>query len=217
MLPPVIRALLLDAAGTLIEPAEPVATVYHRILAHHGIATTPEHLSPAFRRAFASLLAPDFTIGPDGHEIERRWWRELVHSTLGHPIPDPAFDELFDHYARPSAWRRFPEVPVLLDRARAAGLQLAVVSNFDRRLHPILEGLDLTRHFDLVLSSADARARKPDAAIFRQALDALGLEPSEVIHIGDDPRFDVDAARRCGIRAFHVDRPAVTLLDVDWG
>ncbi|MCU0797755.1 MAG: HAD-IA family hydrolase [Akkermansiaceae bacterium] len=208
-----IRALFLDAAGTLIDLAEPVGSVYTRILGQHGIQTTPEEMSQAFRRAFGSLPAPDFSGPEDGHEIERRWWRDLVHHALGQEIPSVAFDALFDHYADPAAWTLFPEVPEFLDRARQAGLKLAVVSNFDRRLHPILEGLGLTGHFDLVVSSADARARKPDPAIFHHTLRALDLSADQVLHIGDDARLDHAAALACGLQAFHVDRPKLNLLD----
>ena len=211
-----IRALFLDAAGTLIDLVEPVGEVYTRILGQHGIETTPEAMSRAFRHAFATLPPPDFSMPEDGHEIERRWWRDLVHHALGQEIPSVAFDALFDHYADPAAWTLFPEVPDFLDRARQAGLKLAVVSNFDRRLHPILSGLGLTPAFDLIVSSADARARKPDPAIFHHTLYALDLRPEETLHIGDDARLDHAAALACGLRAFHVDRPALSLLDACW-
>lgn len=205
-----IRALLIDAAGTLIEPAEPVAEVYARHAADHGRSYDPARIHKAFARAFAAG-DPDWDRFDDGDTAEREWWRQLVTRVFQDldPSPWPAlpdcFEALFAHYAAPAAWRVFPEVPEVLADARRLGLRCAVVSNFDRRLHGILAGLGL--EFDLVLPSADARARKPDTAIFRAALDQLGVTPKEAIHIGDSRRADLEGADSAGIQAFLLDRP----------
>jgi putative hydrolase of the HAD superfamily len=90
-----------------------------------------------------------------------------------------------------------------------------VVSNFDRRLHRILDELDLASAFDAVVCSADARARKPDPAIFREALDRLGALPAEVVHIGDCPVADGRGAGDLGIEGFVLKRPEITLLDAN--
>ncbi|MBB5352555.1 putative hydrolase of the HAD superfamily [Haloferula luteola] len=211
-----IRALFFDAAGTLIDLAEPVGDVYSRILSKHQIHRTSAELDQAFRRAFACQPAPDFSSSRPGHEVERQWWRDLVETALAQPITEAAFSELFHHYAQPEAWTVFPETPAVLERAHSEGITLAVVSNFDHRLHPILQSLGLADFFHLILSSADARARKPSPLIFRHALQALSLDPCEVIHIGDSLPLDIEAARACGIRAFHVNRPHSTLLDFNW-
>ena len=119
------------------------------------------------------------------------------------------FEALFEHYACFTAWRVFPEAAEALDEARREGFRVAVVSNFDRRLHRILEGAGLS--FEFVLTSADARVRKPDPAIFRQALDRLDLQPAEVLHAGDSAMADVAGARAAGIEPYLLDRPCRNL------
>ena len=209
MLGVVIRALFLDAAGTLIEPVEPVAEVYARAAAAIGEPVDPATLKAAFVRAFGSLGDPAWDAHPDGDTAEREWWQRVVAATFGHAPGSQAggavFESLFAHYADPAAWRVFPEVPEVLAAGREAGLRLAVVSNFDRRLHGILAGHSL--HFDAVVTSADAACRKPAAGIFRRALDLLDLAPAEVFHAGDSVAADVHGAEGLGIAAFHVDRP----------
>jgi len=207
----VIRALLLDAAGTLIEPAEPVAETYSRLLAAHGHHQPPERLRPRFAAAFAAAGEPDFARHPDGESAERAWWRGIVERSLGATVADAAFDALFDHYAAPAAWRVFDEVGEFLAAARDAGLRLAVVSNFDHRLHRVLAGHGLD--FDAVLTSAEARRRKPDPAIFHLALARLGLAAAETAHAGDSRDADLDGAAAAGIRAYLVDRPERDLCD----
>ncbi|MCW1923423.1 HAD family hydrolase [Luteolibacter arcticus] len=212
-----IQALFLDAAGTLIEPAEPVAEVYARTAAAFGQPVEPALVKKWFRLAFGGIGDPEYAAYPDGDAAEREWWGNVVltvfNKSLGTPLPEgffrPCFEALFAHYADPAAWRVFPEVPGVLADARAAGLRLAVVSNFDLRLRGILAGHGL--HFDEVITSADACARKPDFAIFRMALDRLGLHPHEVLHAGDSPVADMEGAGAAGIEACLIERPASDL------
>jgi putative hydrolase of the HAD superfamily len=213
----VLQALFLDAAGTLIEPAEPVADVYARTAASFGQIVEPAEVKRWFGAAFGGISDPEYDAYVDGDTAERAWWSHVVnivyYKTLGVPLPEgffwPCFEALFAHYADPAAWRVFPEVPGVLADARAAGLRLAVVSNFDLRLHGILAGHGLD--FDAVITSADARARKPDPVIFRTALERLGLQPHEVLHAGDSPLADIEGAAAVGIAARLISRPATDL------
>jgi len=216
----VIRALLFDAAGTLLEPIESVAETYARHFREQGWEIGAEAVREAFPRIFRESGDPDYSGQSCGDLAERNWWRELVFRTMIACGVDPAadgvrandcFERLFAFYERGAAWRVFPEVGGVLAAASREGLRLAVVSNFDRRLHRILAELGLG--FEFVLTSADARARKPDPAIFRLALARLGLRPGEVLHAGDCVAADVTGARAAGIGAFHLDRPRNDLGD----
>lgn len=223
MSPP--RAILLDAAGTLIEPAEPVATVYARHFAAAGHEVEEGRIRQAFGEVFKASPPPDYPLQDDGHAAERAWWQRLVRETaercgLPRNVAESGalFDSLFDHYAQGTAWRVFPDVePVLSSLREEPGLELAVVSNFDNRLHRILMDLRLADWFCPIVTSADACSRKPDSGIFHHALDHLGLWPSEVVHIGDSATADLAGAENVGIRAFLLDRPRVTLCDaLEW-
>ncbi|HEY8962516.1 MAG TPA: HAD family hydrolase, partial [Luteolibacter sp.] len=140
-----IRAILLDAAGTLIRPSEPVADVYARHFAAAGWPVEAARLNDAFRSAFGGADDPGYRDFPDGDSAERAWWRKVVAATARHAglvLPGDALERcfagLFEHYASGDAWAVFPEVRLQLERWRANGFRLAVVSNFDRRLHGIL-------------------------------------------------------------------------------
>jgi putative hydrolase of the HAD superfamily len=97
-------------------------------------------------------------------------------------------------------------VPSVLRRWQGAGLRLAVVSNFDRRLQPLLEGLGLADLFEQVVVSSSAGAAKPSPLPFRIALEALGLSAAQVWHVGDSPE-DRAGAQAAGVRCLLVRRP----------
>ncbi len=78
------------------------------------------------------------------------------------------------------------EVPRVLDELKRHGLLLAVISNTeDGRLIDSLDASGITDRFDLLIDSHLVGHRKPDAAIFRLALERLELEAAEAAYIGD--------------------------------
>ncbi|NIP97192.1 MAG: hypothetical protein GWO24_28670, partial [Akkermansiaceae bacterium] len=192
--------LLLDAVGTLIQPSEPVGRTYAgHLAAATGISVEPTRMQSAFLDALGSAATPDYSLHPFGHAAEYAWWRDLVSSVLQSlggeaaqfaacrlstcdlPTFDSYFESLFTHYADPDAWVLFPEVLPFLAEASKLGTP-AVVSNFDDRLAPILAGLGTGPFLKDIFTSADARARKPDRALFSLALDRLNSSPGEAIH-----------------------------------
>jgi putative hydrolase of the HAD superfamily len=88
-----------------------------------------------------------------------------------------------------------------LQRLRAAGLRLGVVSNSDGRVEQALEAAGLRNYFDVVIDSALVGLEKPDPRIFHAALDALGVAPGEALYVGDLYEVDVIGARAAGMEA----------------
>jgi len=207
-----LEAVTLDAVGTLFAVAEPVGRTYARFAARHGITLAPARAERDFGEAL--VAAPSLAFPGVGRarlaERERAWWHAVVRRAFGPAAERPSFEtcfaELFAHYGRREAWRVFPEVAEALRLLRAQGLKLAVVSNFDGRLPPLLAALGLRPLLDLVLHSTAAAAAKPDPAIFRSASSALGVAPAATVHAGDGLVADVEGARRAGLRAILVDR-----------
>jgi putative hydrolase of the HAD superfamily len=209
---PAVRAVTLDAAGTLIAVAEPVGETYARVAARHGLRVPAAVAEDRFRRAMTSQAPLAFPGAGEAERParERAWWYAVVRGALGATAPsaalDAAADELFAHYADAAAWLVFPEVPAVLDALRARGLRLAVVSNFDGRLLPLLAALGISERVDAVVPSSLAGSAKPDARIFHAALARLDVSPAAALHVGDDLSLDVTGARRAGLRAALVDR-----------
>lgn len=100
-----------------------------------------------------------------------------------------------------------------LERLRAAGLRLGVVSNSDGRVAEALEAAGLRDYFDVVVDSALAGVEKPDPAIFRAALEVLEVPPGEALYVGDLYDVDVVGAHAAGIPAVLLVPPGVPRPD----
>ena len=62
----------------------------------------------------------------------------------------------------------------------------------------MLDDFKLTSYFPVVIESAVVGVRKPDPAIFRLGVEALALQPEEVVVIGDSYRKDIQPAQSLG-------------------
>jgi putative hydrolase of the HAD superfamily len=197
-----IRAISFDVGGTLLEPWPSVGHVYADVAGRFGISdVAPEALNRAFGVAWKARKDFDYS---------RAAWRRLVVETFAEalaPAPDGAcFDAIYEHFAGPVPWRVFDDVLPTLTSARERGLKLAVVSNWDERLGPLLEALDIARHFDVVVSSHSCGHTKPAGEIFLRAAEMLGFPAESVLHIGDSRAEDFDGAQSAGLAALWLDR-----------
>jgi putative hydrolase of the HAD superfamily len=207
------RAVLFDAAGTLIRLCEPVGETYRRLALSHGVVVPASRIEEAFRRVLRQ--APPM-VWPDQpparvRELERSWWRAVVRSAFRAADAgarfadfDAYFSVLFEHFARPEAWEPAPGAKRALCALRAAGTRTGIVSNFDHRLPGLLEGLGLAPELEVVIRPADAHAAKPDPRIFACALRGLEVPAEQAIYVGDDAVHDVAGAQAAGLTAIDV-------------
>jgi putative hydrolase of the HAD superfamily len=223
-----------DAAGTLFEVREPVGETYARLARVGGFPVSSERMESGFRVAFGAappLVAPARIAAPERRRMECARWRAVVDATLDFALDESAragsaapqraasrndeaaraqlFEALFEHYARADAWRLFPDTLPCLAELAGRGLRLAVISNFDGRLHGLLDGLGLRGWFRTVVASTEVGSAKPDAAVFGVAARALGrVAPGDCVHVGDSLSIDARGALAAGWRAVWLIRGA---------
>jgi putative hydrolase of the HAD superfamily len=119
---------------------------------------------------------------------------------------DHAATVLWDRHLENNIWCRVGDgVEAALVRLRAAGMRLGVISNSEGTIEAMLTSVGLRRHFDAIVDSWLVGVAKPDPAIFRIALDRLGVPAAEAVMVGDVPSIDIDGARAAGVRAVLVD------------
>jgi putative hydrolase of the HAD superfamily len=102
----------------------------------------------------------------------------------------------------------YAEVPGVLAELGRRGITVAVCSNWDWDLDGAMQSAGLADLADVVVTSAQAGARKPHPRIFRHTLDRCGLDPADAVFVGDTWEPDVTGPLAAGMAAaVHVRRP----------
>jgi len=203
MAPP--RALLFDVFGTLVDWRASIARAGQALGDRLGLPPTDwAALADAWRACYDPGLEPV-------RAGERAWvtldvlHRESLDALLPahglEAMPGTARADLVAAWHRLDPW---PDVAEGLRRLRARHL-LAPCSNG----HVALQ-VHLARHaglvWDAVLGAELARTYKPRPEVYLRSVEALGLEPPEVLMVAAHPS-DLAAAARCGLRTAWVARP----------
>ena len=196
-----IRAVTLDAYGTLLDLDSQAVPAVRAIVDEQGLGVPPVELARAWTESFFALL---HSYGAD-EPVPFRTIRELTTESLDevfegfHVTGDVGrgVEVWFDHVR---AAPPYPEVRAAVE-ALAGRYRLAVVSDADDCfLLPALERARLP--IEIVETSEAACCYKiaPGGSLFQRAFAALSVEPGEVAHVGDSAS-DVVGATRAGARA----------------
>jgi putative hydrolase of the HAD superfamily len=191
-----MRALLLDALGTLVRLDDPVGRL-RAALARRGVQISPEDAAQRMRAEIAYYRAEHHRAGTRAGLAELR----ADCARLAGVDVDVLLEAI--HF------EPFPEVERVLDECARRGIALAVVSDWDVSLHDVIAELGWTERFGIVVTSAELGVAKPDPRPFLTALDALGVVPADAVHVGDDPEADVGGAAAAGVRGVLLDRDRV--------
>ena len=214
-----LKAIFFDAVGTLFYLNGTVGDHYALGGSEVGLDLDARELERAFHTAWKKMPQRRAIDGPREND-DKGWWRELVDLVLDQVAPslsefdrDNFFELAYEHFAEADVWQLYPEVPDMLGQLQPR-FQLAVVSNFDGRLRLILQHLGISKFFAHIFVSSEIGADKPDPEIYRRALKFIVLKPNEVLHVGDDPKCDWEAARAAGLSILRLDRQKNSLRDL---
>ena len=75
---------------------------------------------------------------------------------------------------------------------------MMLVSNFYGNIDEVLRAYDIRHLFKGIIESAVVGVRKPNPTLFKLGVDALELEPNEVLVVGDSLRKDIEPAEKLG-------------------
>jgi putative hydrolase of the HAD superfamily len=217
--PNCLKTVFFDAAGTLFYLTKTVGDHYALVGEKVGLKLDAKRLDAAFYPAWAQMPPREAIDGPREND-DKDWWRELADHVLRQAAPevgeldrDHFFEVAYEHFAETGVWELYPDVIDVLKQLHRR-FQLAIVSNFDGRLRVILERLGISKYFSHIFVSSEIGADKPDPEIFRRALKFLGLQAGDVLHVGDDPERDWQAAAAAGLSTFKLDRTKNSLRDL---
>jgi HAD superfamily hydrolase (TIGR01662 family) len=156
---------------------------------------------------------------------EERWWRELcvraglqphvVWAALGVTIErGEEHDALWTYLGveKPEdSWQGmdaysdlYPDAVPCLEAVRDLGLRVGIAGNQSEELERWARDAQLPA--DMIASSANLGARKPERAFFERVVQRVGCPPAEVVYVGDRVDNDVVPALKAGLGALHVRR-----------
>jgi FMN phosphatase YigB (HAD superfamily) len=192
-----LEAVTIDAYGTLVTLRDPVSAL-RAALASRGV----ERSSADVQRAFEVEVAFYVVRSHEGRDdatlalLRRdcaRVFLEALEAELDPGDFAPAFVSSLSFAELPGARAACLELT-------AAGLRLAVVSNWDIGLRDHLGALRLDAVVDTIVTSAEAGTPKPAPAVFQLALARLGVDDAaRAVHIGD-AAADEEGAKAAGLR-----------------
>jgi HAD superfamily hydrolase (TIGR01509 family) len=198
-----IKALIFDFDGLILDTETPEFEVWQGIYREHGQELAPETWGQIVggwgvsQFDAAENLADLVGGGLDVEELRARYKSESDALVLRQPI--------------------LPGVVDYLDEARRLGLRLAVASSSDHSwVDAHLTRLGLYDHFEAILCSDDVPPgrTKPHPDLFLKAVEALGVSAGQAVVFEDSPN-GVRAARAAGIFVVLVPNPMTALLHPD--
>ena len=135
------------------------------------------------------IIQPDFTFYKT-LETKIRIQLEYLSSLSGYL--SPLVDHLYALTCEETAHSR----EVLLQLKQH--YPLVLVSNFYGNIATVLQEFKLDGIFDTIIESAVVGVRKPDPQIFTLGVEALGMQPDEVVVVGDSMDKDIIPAAKAG-------------------
>jgi 2-haloacid dehalogenase/putative hydrolase of the HAD superfamily len=196
----VIRGVLLDFYGTVVDEDDDVIDAITRRIASDEPERSSAEIAEMWGRAFAASTAAAVQNG-------FRLQRDLAVGALAHVLTDFGSDLEAAHLCHPQLahWRTAALRPGAAEFLNTCPLPICVVSNIDTA---DLNAVVAFHHLDLPvrITSEDVRSYKPQPEMFLAALDQLGLAAADVLHVGDSLTSDVAGANALGIPVAWVNR-----------
>lgn len=186
-----IKALLFDFDGLLMDTETTLLESWRWEWRRHGLELDPvgffaDHGGDANESRYAALAA---AVGP-GYDRESSHVLRMAHRSRLNAVLEPASGII--------GW---------LDRAAELGLRLAVASSSAiTHVGAMLDQAGLRARFEVVATGDEVAAHKPDPAVYRIALDRLGVPATEAVAFEDTPH-GVAAARAAGLRCVAIPNP----------
>lgn len=188
------KIIFFDLADTLLHKPLLFQTI-HKTIQAAGYQHDFSHLRQVHKQCREAIEFPDQT--------NRQFFLEFNHSflcALG-IVDDGELASSLYASCRNLAWEPFADTYCLSNLQH----KLGIISNWNTSLQKIVEDF-FPNTFNDVYGSAAIGLRKPELAFFERAFSNSGVNPSQVLYIGDSPRLDIAPALKLGVNAWLIDR-----------
>ena len=186
--------LLFDAANTLIHKPQ-LQVNFLSVLKDHAIEVDESDFRKNHKLVSECYHFPNRT----NKEFYAKFNRDVLYS-LGIIPTDELLSNIFEACSY-LTWEVYEDTKFLKEWP----YKKSVLSNFHGGLNAILDVLFPGQFVDLSISEEE-KLRKPDLAFYERAIEKLGVNPSEIIYIGDSVKLDLEPGLATGMNAWLIDR-----------
>ena len=201
-----VKAVLFDLGGTLVSidnSKDP--QVMKRVLKDCGFSRSLKDVSKEWVKSWKRLNFRQMATLLD--EFWLHFFLEVLVSLQIELDTEKLAKFIASHWWDYSKVSLYPDAQEMLQRLREEGLKIGLVTNgLQSDTDRILPKVGLQGFFDVVVMVNTLRKMKPDAEVFRYALEKLQAKAPEAIFVGDEIETDYKGAQGCGLRAFLIDR-----------
>jgi 2-haloacid dehalogenase len=189
------KAITFDAYGTLLQNRG-LVEVARCIVDDHRLSVSTDDVCRSWIDLYyeATQLPPFRTLRQIHADILPRVLRQL---DVGDDVA--RYVDLF--FRVTTQVELYPETLTVL--SSLGHRRSAIISNAD---HEHLAAWTFALPVEFILISEEVGAYKPDRLVFQRALDRFGVEPHEVLHVGDSDVDEVQGAKAAGLRVAWVNR-----------
>lgn len=195
------KAILLDFYGTLVEEDDEIISSLCKKLAFSSQKKASESdIGYYWWKKFSNLCNASYHDGFEKQFILEQMSLEATAKEFDINCNiDDLSNELFKYWSHPNP---FPETEIFLKQLEVPSI---IVSNIDNV--NIEQAIKFTNHsFSGIITSENVKAYKPRTEIFDAALERIGFEKDEVIHVGDSVSLDVCGANNIGVDVVWMNR-----------
>ena len=174
-----IKAIITDFDGTLVDTFEANLRAYQKSFAEVGLVLTPERYRECFGYRYDRFMQEmDVTNKSVANRIKK--------------LKKQYYPEFFE-FLRPNT-----ALIQLISSFKTMGGKTAIASTARKEnLMNAVNHLDIAPHFDLIFAGIDVKQGKPNPEIYQKTMDALGVNPQEVL-IFEDSQVGIEAAKGSG-------------------
>lgn len=189
-----IKGFIFDYGGTLDTGGCHWGRMIWHAYERHHVPVSEKQFRQAYvyaerRLGSEPIIMPHFTFR---QTLQTKISLQMQHLGLGDSLTSAIVDDVYAQTISHTAH----SIEVL--RQLSAHWPLVLVSNFYGNLTTVLQEFGFDGLFRQVIESAVAGVRKPDERIFLLGIQALNLQPLEVMVVGDSIGNDILPAQRLG-------------------
>lgn len=174
-----IKAIITDFDGTLVDTFEANLRAYQKAYQSVGLDITAEKYRECFGYRFERMMMATGVCDEQKANAIKEAKKEIYPTFFQYLNPNKALIELIQSF-------------------HAMGGKTAIASTARKEnLMNVVNYLDLAPLFDLIYAGVDVKQGKPSPEIYIKTMEALGVQPDEVLIFEDSP-VGIEAARASG-------------------